>query len=284
MKLIGNDMMANNSTNNAAAVAAATITTAAAITNPTAAEDITDCMFTVGSIVSCLTCYDQRVDGEVIAFDYTKRLLILKSNSTDGNVNHNDIHCLNLESVKDVTVKNEVKREDVVNTQLPQINTSKVDDRCRRAIDERRRLTDAFKAGASADGIKLWLQLTKTMSRDVVISWDGDNIIVDHSVRIVSPYKVDNCTQLKSRGNGPQTSLNFTKRLVEKFWNDQKLNATVAAKQQPTTTTTSSGGQTVNATAASGPTSPPSQSSTVNKSATNSAVQPTDKPPFNNKG
>ena len=40
-------------------------------------DDITDCMFTVGSLVSCVTCFDTTVEGEVIAFDYNKRLLIL---------------------------------------------------------------------------------------------------------------------------------------------------------------------------------------------------------------
>jgi len=238
-----------------------------------ASDDITECMFTVGSLVSCLTCYDVRIDGEVIAFDYTKRLLVLKSNSSDGNQNHNDIHCLNLESVKDVTVKKEVKREDVDNTQLPQINTSKVEDRCRRAVDERRRLTDAYNAGASAEGIKLWLQLTKTMSRDLVVSWEADSIIVDSSVRIAPPYKVDNCLPIKTRTNSPQNSLNYTKKLVEKFWNDQKLVSSTAKPVPSMATVIQS-----NATA---PTATAQGQPMANKSVNNS-IQPTDKPPFNN--
>ncbi len=42
-----------------------------------ATDDMTECMFTVGSIVSCLTCFDARIEGEVIAFDYSKKLLVL---------------------------------------------------------------------------------------------------------------------------------------------------------------------------------------------------------------
>ena len=53
-------------------------------------------------------------------------LLFIESKSTDGNANLNDVNCLNLDYVKDVSVKREVKREEVVNTQLPQINTTKV--------------------------------------------------------------------------------------------------------------------------------------------------------------
>ncbi|CAG2113214.1 unnamed protein product [Medioppia subpectinata] len=246
-----------------------------------ATEDITDCMFTVGSLVSCLTCYDLRIDGEVIAFDYTKRLLVLKANSSDGNSNHNDIHCLNLESVKDVTVKKEVKREDVVNTQLPQINTSKVEDRYRRAVDERKRLADAFNAGAGAEGIKLWLQLNKTMSRDVVVSWDGDSIIVDNSVRIAPPYKADNCTALKTRANSPQNSLNYTKKLVEKFWNDQKLAAT-APVAKPTAASVVAGGPQPSTPPAAAPVTAASIVAGGNKNSATNSVQPTDKPPFNN--
>ena len=63
--------------------------------------------------------------------------------------------------MKDVSVKREVKREDVVTTQLPQINTSKVEDRYQRAVEERKKLSDAFNSGVNADGIKLWLTLNK---------------------------------------------------------------------------------------------------------------------------
>jgi hypothetical protein len=46
-----------------------------------ATDDMTECMFTVGSIVSCLTCFDTRIEGEVIAFDYSKKLLVLSMSS-----------------------------------------------------------------------------------------------------------------------------------------------------------------------------------------------------------
>ena len=42
------------------------------------ADDImTECMFTVGSCVSIITCFNETIEGEVIAFDYNKKLLIL---------------------------------------------------------------------------------------------------------------------------------------------------------------------------------------------------------------
>lgn len=35
-----------------------------------------DC-FTVGSIVSCTTCFDQNIEGEVLSFDQQTKMLIL---------------------------------------------------------------------------------------------------------------------------------------------------------------------------------------------------------------
>jgi len=218
-----------------------------------ATDDITECMFTVGSIVSCVTCFDHNIEGEVIAFDYTKRVLILKSNSSDGKTNTNDVNCLNLDYVKDVSVKREVKREEVVNTMLPQINTSKVEERYHRAVEERRQLTEAFNAGISSDGIKLWMTLNKSL-RDLGVVWEDDNIVIDKSIRIEPPFKADNCVSFKNRGS-PDGSVKQIRKLVDKFWSDQKNvgNANKGGAAQP-----------------------------VAKSPNN--VQPTDKPPFNNKG
>lgn len=42
-----------------------------------AMADDADHMFVAGSVVSCTTCYKEVIEGEVIAFDYHKRILIL---------------------------------------------------------------------------------------------------------------------------------------------------------------------------------------------------------------
>jgi len=207
-----------------------------------ATDDMTECMFTVGSIVSCLTCFDARIEGEVIAFDYSKKLLVLKSKSSDEKPNLNDVNWINIEFCKDIQIKSEAKREDVLNTQLPQINTQKVDERARTATEERKKLTEAFMAGIGPEGLKLSLTLSKT---SLPVTYEADSIIVAGSVKISPPYKVDNCVGIKSRANSPPDSLKFTKKLVEKFWNDQQNK---------------------------------------NPQKTQNSVIATDKPPFNNKG
>lgn len=37
---------------------------------------VTDC-FSIGSIVACTTCYNQNIEGEVLAFDLQTKILIL---------------------------------------------------------------------------------------------------------------------------------------------------------------------------------------------------------------
>lgn len=39
--------------------------------------DDADNVFVASSIVNCVTCYGETIEGEVIAFDYQKRILIL---------------------------------------------------------------------------------------------------------------------------------------------------------------------------------------------------------------
>ncbi|XP_072254225.1 protein LSM12-like [Pyxicephalus adspersus] len=63
--------------------------------------------FSVGSQVSCRTCQETRLQGEVVAFDYQSKMLALKCPSASGKPNHADILLLNLQYVSDVEVLND---------------------------------------------------------------------------------------------------------------------------------------------------------------------------------
>lgn len=93
------------------------------------AKDMTEdfsLVFTPGSIISCITCFDHEYEGEVVAFDYDRRLLIIKSQSPDD-VNHHNVHVLNLNYVRNNTIeiKKEVKKESMPQNNY-NINTQKV--------------------------------------------------------------------------------------------------------------------------------------------------------------
>ena len=66
--------------------------------------------FNVGTTVSCRTCLDKEVEGEVLAFDSATRMLILKSEATSGRPSLNDVHMLNLDYVSNVKIKKGVRR------------------------------------------------------------------------------------------------------------------------------------------------------------------------------
>ena len=89
------------------------------------------------------------------------------------------------------------------------------------AIDERIRLANAFDAGISEEGVKVFLHLCKTM--ETLTTWEGKNIIVDEMVSISAPYKAENCAAYGNctDKNKVQNAVSFVKSLVEKFWNDR---------------------------------------------------------------
>jgi len=202
-------------------------------------EDV-ELMFNSGSVVAVKTCFNHAIEGEVIAFDYNKRVLLIKCPASSGGSSHNNVHLINLDYVTDVQIKKDVKKEDNSATALPHLDISKVERKSRTAIEERRRLAEAFASGITDDGIKVFLHLSKTIGN---VTWDGKNIIVMNNVEISPPYKSDNCSphSLSAAGDRRSSSsgksveaVNYVRQLVDKFWTDQqKENDVKADHSQP---------------------------------------------------
>lgn len=104
------------------------------ITTMSAVES--DC-FTIGSIVATKTCYNEDIEGEVLAFDPQTKMLILKSPSSSGNPKRHDVNIVNLSLVSDVQIKKEV-------TSVPDppqsLNLNRLTTRVRNSIENKRRL------------------------------------------------------------------------------------------------------------------------------------------------
>ncbi|KAG8430187.1 hypothetical protein GDO86_018279, partial [Hymenochirus boettgeri] len=115
--------------------------------------------FSVGSQVSCRTCQETRLQGEVVAFDYQSKMLALKCPSSSGKPNHADILLLNLEYVSDVEVLND-------RTQTPpplaSLNINKLASRARLEKEEKMSQAYAISAGVSLDGQQLFQTIHKT--------------------------------------------------------------------------------------------------------------------------
>lgn len=97
---------------------------------------VSDC-FTIGSIVAIKTCYDEDIEGEVLAFDPQTKMLILKCPSSSGDPKRHDVNIVNLSLVSDVQIKKEV-------TAVPDppatLNLNRLNTRVRNSIENKRRL------------------------------------------------------------------------------------------------------------------------------------------------
>lgn len=73
------------------------------------AEELDSCTtFTPGQVVTCTTCFEQDLEGEVVAFDYERRVLVIKTPSAQQ-PNHHDVHLVNTDCVSGIDIKKEAK-------------------------------------------------------------------------------------------------------------------------------------------------------------------------------
>jgi len=168
--------------------------------------------FTVGSLVTCTTCLDTQVEGEVLAFDQHTKMLIIKSQSSSNRTTLNNVHMVNLALVSDIQVKKESKDAP---PNPPSLNIVRLNNRAREQIDKKRKLVSALKAGVSPEGQRLYVAINKTIDE---VSWNGEDIIVMKNVRITPPYKPENV-----RGNMDSKALIHVRKIVEKHLKDREV-------------------------------------------------------------
>ncbi|KAG7210798.1 hypothetical protein KM043_012289 [Ampulex compressa] len=180
-----------------------------------------DC-FSIGSTVACKTCYEEEIEGEVLAFDPQTKMLILKCPSSSGTPSLNDVHIVNLSLVSEVQVKREVSP---TTSEPPQsLNLQKLNRRVRNQIEEKKKLVMALQAGVSPEGQKLFSTISKTIQD---ITWNGVNIVVFDNVTIRPPYKVDNV-----HGNTESGAYKHVKKVVEKHIKDTEALAQAQQREQ----------------------------------------------------
>ncbi|XP_077284245.1 LSM12 homolog a [Arctopsyche grandis] len=168
---------------------------------------VADC-FTIGSVVACRTCYDQDIEGEVLAFDAHTKMLILKCPSSSGDARLNDVNIVNLALVSDVQIKREVS----VTPDAPQsLDLHRLDTRVKKQIEDKRRLVSALSC-VDPEGQQLFLAISKTITD---VTWSGQNIQVFNHVHITPPYKVENI-----RGDPDSKQFVYIKKVVERHFKE----------------------------------------------------------------
>ncbi|XP_074080377.1 protein LSM12 isoform X2 [Macrotis lagotis] len=122
--------------------------------------------FSVGSQVSCRTCQEQRLQGEVVAFDYQSKMLALKCPSSSGKPNHADILLINLQFVSEIEIINDRTETP---PPLASLNVSKLASKARTEKEEKLSQAYAISAGVSLEGQQLFQTIHKTTPG--LLSW-----------------------------------------------------------------------------------------------------------------
>ncbi|ELU10334.1 hypothetical protein CAPTEDRAFT_176694 [Capitella teleta] len=177
-----------------------------------------DC-FNIGMILTCTTCRGQKINGEVVAFDYDARLLILKSPSSSGKPSLNDIQLVNLKCVTDITEDKKAPEKEI--PPLSNLNLNKLTTRLRQATDDKLRQVNYKGIGVTPQAQKLFLVITKTINE---VKWDGQDIVILDTVTIKPPYEVGNCS-----GKEGDNTLTHVRKIVDKFYRDQESRESPAS-------------------------------------------------------
>ncbi|CAG2190649.1 LSM12 [Mytilus edulis] len=147
--------------------------------------------FNIGSIVSCTTCYNQKLQGEVLAFDVESKMLAIKSSAASGKHNVHDVRMVNLNYCSEVKV---VKESDDPPPALPNLSLQKLNNRLNATQ-------------------KVFNSIVKTLAES---RWEGKNIIVMEEVTIRPPYGVDDC-----QGKQGSQVLNHVRKIIQKHVADE---------------------------------------------------------------
>lgn len=176
--------------------------------------------FNVGSHVSCLTCLGQRLQGEVVAFDYPSKMLTLKCAPSSGKPNLSDVVLVNLAYVSEVDIINDRAETP---PPLASLHFNKLANRARAEKEDKLSQAYAVSAGVSVEGQQLFQTIHKTIKE---CKWQEKNIIVMDDVIINPPYHMDNCKGKEG------SALSHVRKIVEKHFRDMEGQKSLPHSQQ----------------------------------------------------
>lgn len=176
--------------------------------------------FTMGSEVSCTTCLGETVEGEVIAFDYQTKVIVLKHRSSSGRPSLSNITLLNLSYVSEVQVLKEGTDQ---GHELCALSHSKLKKRLNQEVLAKVNMAQASSMGVSPDGQKVFAFIFKTIEQ---CRWNDKSILVMDEVLINPPYRSEDCM---AKDGKEAKALDHVRKIVEKYHKDH------GAKQVPGT-------------------------------------------------
>ncbi|XP_001640994.2 protein LSM12 homolog A isoform X2 [Nematostella vectensis] len=165
-----------------------------------------------GSLVACVTRFGEKIEGEVVAFDYASKFIVIKTpTETKGARKGNqDVRMLNMTCLQKFNI---IDMGSATQNPLPPLDLDKIDKRIKANKLEKSQAIGRVGVGVTPEGQKLFDTIAKTFSE---ISWKDKDIVVMDRVTIVPPYKVGNMSGHDER------SFTYIKEIVKKHYEQQE--------------------------------------------------------------
>lgn len=163
-----------------------------------------------GSRVSCTMCTGEKIEGEVVAFDVSQKIIVLKLASSSGAKGTCNVNFLNVDLFTDFVILEESKK---VPGTLPALDMNKITQRIEHNITARsakHRAASRIGIGVSPLAQKLFDVIRKTYQN---CYWDQTRISV-MDVIVSPPYSPNDCT-------GDPKAIDIIKKVIEKFHAEQ---------------------------------------------------------------
>lgn len=170
--------------------------------------------FTMGTEVSCKSFLGDTVVGEVIAFDYQTKVIVLKHPSTSGKPNTNNVTLLNMNYVSDLKVLKEGKDQSY---ELCALSHSKLKKRLIQEVQAKVNMAQASSMGVSPDGQRVFAFIYKTIEQ---CRWSDKSILVMDEVLINPPYRAEDCM---AKDGKEAKALDHVRKIVEKYHKDHGM-------------------------------------------------------------
>ncbi|XP_052257583.1 protein LSM12-like [Dreissena polymorpha] len=164
--------------------------------------------FTIGSIITCTTCYQQKVQGEVLAFDLQTKMLAIKCTPASGKHSVHDVKLFNLAYVSDVQVIKEADK-DTSPPPVSTLNLGKISNRLRSNIEEKKTASQLHWSRSLSRGPAV-VQYNCLNNHRQSVGWSY--IVVMDEVTIRPPYNLESC-----HGKEGSKALDHVKKIVQKF-------------------------------------------------------------------
>ncbi|CAF1202536.1 unnamed protein product [Rotaria sp. Silwood1] len=180
----------------------------------------------INSTLRVITVLDDIRIGKVVAYDPPSNLVTLHIKGTKPG--STSVAVINLNHCREYIIEQEPK-DDTLEPLYP-IDISKLKKRQMENEAEKKKEASFINIKASANGQALFRLIKKTMNQ--VIRWSNNDILINNTVRIVEPYRVENVSidtpiqtnitiANKITTKGDNDTKTHIMKLVEKFWSDQ---------------------------------------------------------------